>query len=64
MAFIRVIYKFIKQMFCCCCTKKDEKPLMNQYFYEDDVQTNYVVCDVWIKLCNQLNLILQHSTLN
>jgi hypothetical protein len=45
-SFIRVIYKFMKHMFCCCCKKKDEKALMNEYFYEDDVQTNYVVCDV------------------
>ena len=46
MTFIRVIHNFIKRKFCCCCNNKDEKALMNQYFYEDSVQTNYVVCDV------------------
>lgn len=47
MAFIRVIHKFIKRTFCFCCSKKkDSHAVMNQYFYEDSVQTNYVVCDV------------------
>ena len=46
MTFIRVIYKFIKRRFCCCYNKKDANPVMNEYFYEDSVDTNYVVCDV------------------
>ena len=47
MAFIRVIYNFIKHKFCCCCNnKRYSHAVMNQYLYEDSVQTNYVVCDV------------------
>ena len=47
LSFIRIVYKFIKRRFFCCCNKKNDAPaMMNQYFYEDSVQTNYVVCDV------------------
>ncbi len=46
-SFIRIIYNFIKRTCCFCCSKKrDSHAVMNQYFYEDSVQTNYVVCDV------------------
>ena len=44
-AFIRSVYKSIKRLFCYCCMKK-KPPVMNEYFYEDFVQTDYVVCDV------------------
>lgn len=46
MTFLQKIYKYIKRMFCCCIKKKNIPPSMNEYFYEDSVQTNYVVCDV------------------
>ena len=46
MTFIRGIYNFVKRIFCCCNKKKDGHAIMNEYFYEDSVQTNYVVCDV------------------
>ena len=47
LSFIRIVYKFIKRRFCCLCNKKKDAPaIMNDYFYEDYVQTNYVVCDV------------------
>ena len=49
MTFVQKIYKYIKRVFCCCfccIKKKNTPPSMNEYFYEDSVQTNYVVCDV------------------